>query len=314
MRFIFKTSYDQDIRLSSTAARRSGTGCSASRCWPRRCVPRVLPLAAHVRLHLRHRRRRADAAHRLYRPDLARPCRVPRGRRLYRGGAAGEGRPVRACRSVAAALLAALAGIVVGLPALRLTGIYLAIATLAFGFIVAAGVSAGKSVTARQLAALRVKRIAVLAASRSTRDGSFYYLALVALVARHAGDPATCCARRPAARSSRSATREISAQSMGINLARYQDRVLRALRGLTGLAGALYAHKLAFIIARAVQPPALDPVRHDDLHRRPRLAARRDLRRDLPHRCCRSSSRSAKDYLPPAIGAPDRASSRRCSA
>ena len=46
-----------------------------------------------------------------------------------------------------AALLAALVGVIVGLPALRVKGIYLAIATLAFGFIVEEVFARWESVT-----------------------------------------------------------------------------------------------------------------------------------------------------------------------
>jgi branched-chain amino acid transport system permease protein len=40
---------------------------------------------------------------------------------------------------------------------------------------------------------------------------------------------------------------EISAQSMGINLARYKTTAFALSAAITGLAGALYAHKLRFI-------------------------------------------------------------------
>ena len=46
-----------------------------------------------------------------------------------------------------AALLAASVGVIVGLPALRLKGIYLGIATLAFGFIVEEVFARWESVT-----------------------------------------------------------------------------------------------------------------------------------------------------------------------
>ena len=63
--------------------------------------------------------------------------------RRYLQAAAGRSR----CRSPAAALLSAAVGIIVGLPALRIKGIYLAIATLAFGFIVEEILTRWESVT-----------------------------------------------------------------------------------------------------------------------------------------------------------------------
>ena len=103
----------------------------------------------------RARRGEPQARERLHRPVLDRPRRLHGGGRLHRRGAL-RVRAARRCsptcssgcpRSVARALYfpiplvfgglaAALAGLLVGIPALRLRGDYLAIATLGFGEII----------------------------------------------------------------------------------------------------------------------------------------------------------------------------------
>ena len=72
---------------------------------------------------------------------------------------------------VAAVALAGLAGIAIGLPALRLSGIYLAIATMAFGFIVVEVLTRWESVTRGSLG-MTVRSID-LAGYASIRSGSF---------------------------------------------------------------------------------------------------------------------------------------------
>ena len=96
MRFIFKTDYAQDIRLFQHGGQMFWYG-AARRAAARRAVSgqRLRAVATPLHLHLLDRRLRADAAGRLHRADLARPRRVPRGRRLHRGAAAGGRHAVR---------------------------------------------------------------------------------------------------------------------------------------------------------------------------------------------------------------------------
>ena len=70
----------------------------------------------------------------------------------------------------AAALCAMATGIVVGLPALRLKGIYLSIATLAFGFILEEVITRWDSVTGGS-AGLRVKPVEIFGVT--TTSGPF---------------------------------------------------------------------------------------------------------------------------------------------
>ena len=112
------------------------------RSWPPSLVAvaaaaRDRPLPAqdlHLRRHQRARRRRARAAVRLRRAGLARPRRVRRARRVHVRLLHGAARLAVAARaSPRPALVAALGGLVLALPSLRLKGHYLAMATLGFG-------------------------------------------------------------------------------------------------------------------------------------------------------------------------------------
>ncbi len=143
-----------------------------------------------------------------------------------------------------AALVAGLTGIVVGLPALRVKGIYLSIATLAFGFIVEEAVTRADSVTGGNtgitLGALEIFGWRVDSETR------FYYVSLVIVILCIIG--VMNLMRSPTGRAFVAIRdSEISAQSMGIHLARYKTIAFALSAALTGIAGALYAHKLRFI-------------------------------------------------------------------
>lgn len=143
-----------------------------------------------------------------------------------------------------ATLAAALAGVVIGLPALRLQGIYLAIATLAFAFIVEAVLYQWASVTGGGMG-LSVGSITLFGFAIGSGP-AFYYLAIfvaacVLLVLRNLLRSTTGRAF-VAIRDS-----EVSARSMGINLAKYKTMAFALSAAITGLAGVLYAHQLQFI-------------------------------------------------------------------
>ncbi len=143
-----------------------------------------------------------------------------------------------------AALVAGLTGIVVGLPALRVKGIYLSIATLAFGFIVEEAVTRADSITGGNTGiTLGSLEIFGLRIDSETR---FYYVALAVLILCLLG--VMNLMRSPTGRAFVAIRdSEISAQSMGIHLARYKTIAFALSAALTGIAGALYAHKLRFI-------------------------------------------------------------------
>ena len=143
-----------------------------------------------------------------------------------------------------AALLAALVGVIVGLPALRVKGIYLAIATLAFGFIVEEVFARWEHVTGGN-AGKSVPGVVIFGFDIGSGAG-FYYLCLALCVLvtfgvlnlLRTGTGRAFIAIRDS---------EISAQSMGIAIAQYKTLAFAISAALTGLAGALYAHKLQFI-------------------------------------------------------------------
>ena len=143
-----------------------------------------------------------------------------------------------------AAALSAAVGFVVGLPALRVKGIYLGMATLSFGFIVEEVLARWESMT-KGNAGLHIKPPAMLGWTLDTGT-EFYFLCLVVTVLATLG--ILNLLRAPTGRAFVAIRdSEVSAQSMGIHLARYKTLSFALSAALAGVAGALYAHKLQFI-------------------------------------------------------------------
>lgn len=147
--------------------------------------------------------------------------------------------------SLAAAMaLSASVGVVVGLPALRVKGMYLGIATLSFGFIVEEVLSRWESVTGGNAG----KSVLPPALFGRPLDGAeaFYFLCLVCLLGSTLA--VVNLLRAPTGRAFVAIRdSEVSAQSMGIQLARYKSMSFAISAALAGLGGALYAHKIQFI-------------------------------------------------------------------
>jgi branched-chain amino acid transport system permease protein len=143
-----------------------------------------------------------------------------------------------------AALAAGITSIMIGLPALRVRGMYLSIATLAFGFILEEALVRAESLTGgsagRQLAKLTIGGI-------DFDDGVNFYLLVTAI--------AVLCVvgvlnllRSPTGRAFIAIRdSEVSAQAMGIDPGWYKTLAFALAAALAGIAGALYAHKLRFI-------------------------------------------------------------------
>ena len=143
-----------------------------------------------------------------------------------------------------AALLSAALGWLLGLPALRLKGIYLAIATLAFNVIVEEVTARWEGLTGGN-SGLHLTPIELFG-MKFDGDASFYYLCLALTVLSILG--LMNLLRSPTGRAFvASRDSEISAQSMGIHLARYKTLSFAISAALAGIGGALYAHQIRFL-------------------------------------------------------------------
>jgi len=148
---------------------------------------------------------------------------------------------------LAAGFLTAAIGFLLGLPALRLSGPYLAVATLGFGLAVPqlilfwgewTGGSMGLHSLPPAVIPIGLNRSIVL-----RTDQDYYYLALsmlilLTLLARNIVNSDTGRAFI-AIRDS-----EVAARAMGVNLVRYKTTAFALSAFYAGLAGSLYAHLL----------------------------------------------------------------------
>jgi branched-chain amino acid transport system permease protein len=140
--------------------------------------------------------------------------------------------------------LSAAVGIVIGLPALRVKGINLGIATLSFGFIVEEVMARWESMTGGN-AGLHVKNPVIFGVDVGSGTG-FYFICLVVCVG--ATLLIVNLLRSPSGRAFVAIRdSEISAQSMGIHLAYYKTLSFAISAALAGVGGALYAHQIKFL-------------------------------------------------------------------
>ncbi len=148
----------------------------------------------------------------------------------------------------AAALAGALLGLAVGMPSLRLKGLYLALGTLAMHYLVLYaggeyqarwGFNTGISVPPLAVGPLRIR----------TSAEWYYALTTVAVIATFA------CVNITRSRVGRAwiaiRDREVAAASLGIPVARYKLLAFVASSVLTSLAGALWAYQRSFVSVEA---------------------------------------------------------------
>jgi branched-chain amino acid transport system permease protein len=143
-----------------------------------------------------------------------------------------------------ACVITAAVGVLVGLPALRMTGVYLTIATLAFALIIQEVFARWEHVTG----GLKGKPVdkPVLFGVSFANDVAFYMLCLAFLIG---GLWLTLNILRAPTGRAWVAIRdsEIAAQSLGVNLAVYKTMAFGYSAALMGVAGALFAHKVGFL-------------------------------------------------------------------
>ena len=140
--------------------------------------------------------------------------------------------------------ISAAIGVVVAIPALRVRGVFLGMATLALGIILEEVFARWESVTAGN-AGLFVNAPSLFGFELSGAT-PYYFLCLVLTVVVTLG--IINLLRSPTGRAFVAIRdSEISAQSMGIALSRYKTLAFAISAALTGLGGALYAHKIMFL-------------------------------------------------------------------
>ncbi|MGY3031642.1 branched-chain amino acid transport system permease protein [Bradyrhizobium sp. USDA 4354] len=146
---------------------------------------------------------------------------------------------------LAAGLLTGIIGAMVGFPALRLSGIYLVIATISFALIVEEILARWESVTHGN-EGMRIKTLSLLGVTVPRDSPTFYYLCLAVLVLTIVGT--LNLLRSPTGRAFVAIRdSETAARSMGVNVALYKVKSFAISAAITGFAGVLFAHKLSFI-------------------------------------------------------------------
>ena len=146
-----------------------------------------------------------------------------------------------------AGFLTAAIGFLLGLPALRLTGLYLAIATLGFGLAIPQLILwlrdwTGGSMGLHSLPLASIP-LGPFPAIVFRTDQEYYYLALGVLILM------TILARNIVNSDTGRAfisirDSEVAARAMGVNLVRYKTTAFALSAFYTGIAGSLYAHLL----------------------------------------------------------------------
>ena len=145
---------------------------------------------------------------------------------------------------VMASVFCAFIGGIIGIPAMRMTGIYLAIATLAFAFIVEHSLAHMEGLTGG-FRGMPVERPQIFGVDLGGTV-AFYFVCLLVLIGSLL--VALNLLRGPTGRAFIGIRdSEISAQSMGIDLARTKSLAFAISAGFTGLAGGLFAHKLGYL-------------------------------------------------------------------
>ena len=141
-------------------------------------------------------------------------------------------------------LIAALVGYGLGFPALRLSGHYLAIATLGFGVAIPQVLNLWESLTGGWTG---VKPSAPWLFGISFReDRPYFYLLLIALWLM-AGIATNIVKSRTGRAFIALRDSEVAAQAMGISLTRYKTMAFAVSAFYAGIGGSLYAHMLNYI-------------------------------------------------------------------
>lgn len=145
---------------------------------------------------------------------------------------------------IAGTLLGAICGAVVALPALRVQGHYLAIATLSFALLVQQVLFEWDSVTGGHQG-LAVPRPSLFGVEMSTDKAYIYFLLVIAIAAAWLVDNLRCSHTGRGMLALKASS--IAAQTAGIGRARHIIVAFALSGALAGLSGALYAHLIGFL-------------------------------------------------------------------
>ncbi|MCY4192347.1 MAG: branched-chain amino acid ABC transporter permease [Rhodospirillaceae bacterium] len=144
-----------------------------------------------------------------------------------------------------AAAMTGIIGLLLAIPLLRMTGIYLAIGTLALSIVLEQILKNWKSVTGG-FDGKAVEPASIMGYQFNPDSWDFYYVSLAILIL-----VLVICAnllRSPTGRAMVAVRdSEISARSMGVNVARTRITAYAISTAITGLGGALFAHKLQYL-------------------------------------------------------------------
>ena len=144
----------------------------------------------------------------------------------------------------ASGIITAVAGILIGIPALRLKGLYLAIATMAFSFIADEVILNWESVT-NGANGIKLSPPSLGPFSLDTDRRFYYFILAITLIMLWGAKNIT--------RSSLGRTfiairdSETAAETMGVNLAFYKTIAFIISAFYTGIAGSLFAHFIKYI-------------------------------------------------------------------
>ncbi len=149
---------------------------------------------------------------------------------------------------LAAAIIGAILGVLVGLPALRLKGLYLAVSTLAAHFVILVGVGQYQS-TISYGSGFTIPSPSIFALEIGSERAWYFFLLPFALGVlllnlnwlRSAYGRAWMAIRH----------RDVAAEALGINVALYKLLAFSASTSLTCVSGALWAYHTAFVSVEA---------------------------------------------------------------
>jgi len=144
----------------------------------------------------------------------------------------------------ASGMITAVAGILIGIPALRLKGLYLAIATMAFSFIVDEVILNWESVT-NGANGMKLSPPSIGPLTLDSDRRFYYFILAITLIMLWGAKNITRSSLGRAFIAIRDS--ETAAETMGVNLAVYKTIAFIISAFYTGIAGSLFAHFIRYI-------------------------------------------------------------------